>query len=176
MSELTFQGWDKGLSYSSERDKIAELLRLTRNRRDKAFLSIACVSVCNGSRIGESITALLSWAKNGKREQRVRVEKRADKYMRLIIIPSDVNKYKNLKTEFAIMEERYVDFPNVAAQRIRRMLGYNSHALRYAWIGGMAETMNAQEIAKITGHKKLDIVLHYTQARTAERKHRELVK
>lgn len=177
MSEQqAFVGWDKGLVHEDEKAKIAEMLGQTRDRRDKAFLAMAYVSVCNGSRIGESVTALLSWSKNGKREQRVRVQKRRDKYLRLIIIPPEVIKFKQLRAEFEHMQKIYSDLPNVASQRIKRMLGYNSHALRYAWIGGMANSMNAQEIAKLTGHVRLDMVLHYTQARTAEQKLRELLK
>ncbi|RLE98603.1 MAG: hypothetical protein DRJ96_00580 [Thermoprotei archaeon] len=65
------------------------------------------------------------------------------------------------------------DDPEAAVKRIktwcRRFLGYNTHALRYAFIGYMARRgVAAQLVARITGHVKLDYILHYTQRVRAE--------
>lgn len=176
LEDIAHVGWDRGLDWNQEKDRLLELVRTTHNRRDKAFYTIAFVTVLNGSRIGETITALLSWAENGKREQRVRVQKRKDRYMRLIIIPDSVRQYKQLREEYPEMQKEYHNLANVAEHWIKHRLRYNVHALRFAWITAMANHMHPQEIARITGHKKLELILLYTQRQGAEHKHRELVK
>jgi len=50
-----------------------------------------------------------------------------------------------------------------------RELGINTHSLRYTFITHLAsQGVSPQLIAKITGHSRLDYVLHYTQRLKAE--------
>ena len=51
----------------------------------------------------------------------------------------------------------------------KRNLDFNTHALRYAFITYLAKQgYSAQLIAKMTGHKKVDYILHYTEKVEAE--------
>ena len=50
----------------------------------------------------------------------------------------------------------------------KKVLGINTHSLRYARITHMLRNISPSIVAKITGHKKLDYILTYTQIKTAE--------
>ncbi len=57
---------------------------------------------------------------------------------------------------------------------VRKTYGFNTHSLRYAFVSYLAQKKYPpQIIAKITGHKRLDYILHYTQEKAA---HELLVK
>jgi len=59
----------------------------------------------------------------------------------------------------------------------RKWLDTNTHSLRYALVGFLAKRgVSAQIIAKITGHKKLDRILQYTQLVKAEEILEEIAK
>lgn len=54
-------------------------------------------------------------------------------------------------------------------------LKVNAHSLRYAFITYLLKQgVNPTIVARVTGHTKLDFILHYTQAKEAERVLREL--
>jgi integrase len=51
----------------------------------------------------------------------------------------------------------------------KKVLGINTHSLRYARITHMLRnSISPSIVAKITGHKKLDYILTYTQIKTVE--------
>src|SRR5690606_5208278 len=51
----------------------------------------------------------------------------------------------------------------------KKNFNYSTHALRYAFISFMAYAKTpAYVIAKITGHKTLDLIMHYTQKKIAD--------
>jgi len=52
---------------------------------------------------------------------------------------------------------------------VKRNLGMNSHSLRYAFVTHLITSgLEPTIVAKITGHSKLDFILHYTQRKVAE--------
>jgi site-specific recombinase XerD len=47
--------------------------------------------------------------------------------------------------------------------------GFNTHSLRYAYITYLlSKGVNPSLVAKITGHRNLSYILHYTELKTAE--------
>jgi len=173
---LSIYGWDRNLDFDTEKYKLESRIQETKyNRSLRAFYCIFLVQLVNGAMIGESVAAALQWSDNGKIEQRVQVEKRKDKYIRLIIIPVTVRQQKGMRTEFEKLRTQYVNLANTACRIAKERLGYNSHALRYAFINGMAKKLPPQQIAKLTGHKNLNMILHYTQTREAEQRLREII-
>jgi len=51
----------------------------------------------------------------------------------------------------------------------RKTFGFNSHSLRYAYITYLlSKGVNPSLVAKITGHRNLSYILHYTELKTAE--------
>lgn len=173
--EIAYSGWDKGLDYVEVRKDLEEKIKNEKDIRTRAWYSVFLIQIVNGSRIGEAAICAIQYSDNGKREQRVRVEKRKDKYMRLMVIP-EVVRQKEIREELAVMAKVYKDIKDTASTMCRRLMAYNSHAHRYAFIGHMANEMTAQSIARLTGHTKLDLVLHYTSAKIAEAKLRDMVK
>lgn len=152
-------GWDKGLEYNTEKDRLTELVRKTRDRPDKAIYSVLLIQIVNGSRINEAVQAALLWAENGNREQRVRVQKLKDRYMRLMIIPKAVRDFKSIRGTLQTMSKEYKNPTGVIKEACRRKLSYNTHALRYAFISDASRTKPLQIIAKITGQKSMNTVL-----------------
>ena len=167
--------WDRGLEWEKERKKLLRLIRQeeenggVRSIKQVAYLVVLYIQLSNGMRISEAAEAAIKFAQTGKREVEVRVRKRKDGTLRKVIIPREVARYRpQLRAVVAEVDED----PHRLAERVRiwasRHLG-NTHAFRYAFIGYLAKKgVAAQIIAKITGHKKLDYVLHYTQKVRAE--------
>jgi site-specific recombinase XerD len=58
---------------------------------------------------------------------------------------------------------------NAIAVYTRKTYGFNTHALRYAFITHLLKKgVSPSIIARITGHASLDYILHYTELKTAE--------
>jgi integrase len=96
----------------------------------------------------------------------VRVRKRRDGYERLMVLPEE------LKIQDIAVCREILSRGN-AALRVKvyakKILGINTHSLRYARITHMLRNnISPSIVAKITGHKKLDYILTYTQIKTAE--------
>jgi integrase len=96
----------------------------------------------------------------------VRVRKRRDGYERLMVLPEELKIH-----DISICRE--ILSRGNATLRVKvyakKMLGINTHSLRYARITHMLRNnISPSIVAKITGHKKLDYILTYTQIKTAE--------
>ncbi len=134
----------------------------------RAYISILLIQLSNGLRISEAVEAAFKWAETGRRKLRVRVRKRRDPYERLVVVPRELGRGERL----AVAGLRVHGLDTVVSRIkswTRKALGFNTHALRYAFISQLAERgVSAQLIAKLTGHKKLDYILSYTQKRAAE--------
>ena len=174
--------WDRGLKWESERRRLLRLIKKEEERggvrsiRRVAYLAILVIQISNGTRISEAAEAAIKFAQTGKREVEVRVRKRRDNMLRKVIIPKEIVRYRPQIR--AVVAEVGAE-PHRLAERVRtwasRRLG-NTHAFRYAFIGYLARRgISAQLIAKITGHRKLDYVLHYTQKVRAEEVLKEVV-
>ena len=97
---------------------------------------------------------------------KVRVRKRKDGVERLVVVPERVE----LRRVVWLAEEE----PRHLVKRVKMYalsrLKLNTHSLRYAFITHLARRgISAQIIAKITGHRRLDYILHYTQRVEAEK-------
>lgn len=166
--------WDRGLDLRSERRRLVKLirgedLRSSRSVRRVAYFSIFLIQLMNGLRISEAVEAALAWAGSGRRELRVAVRKRRDSYERLVIVPQELGARERAAVA-TLLNEDTSKLTVRLKTFCRSVLGYNTHALRYAFISymGLEKKMPAQLIAKITGHKKLDHILHYTEKEVAE--------
>ncbi|RLF14487.1 MAG: integrase [Thermoprotei archaeon] len=165
--------WDRGLDYERAR---RELLKIVRDREAKgvrgltrrAYAAVLLIQLTNGLRVAEACEAALKWASTGGREVKVRVLKRKDVYERLVVIPKELG-----GEERRLVAALSGEDPKRLAAKVKvfckRALGYNTHALRYAFITHLARRgYPAQLIAKLTGHRKLDYILHYTEKAAAE--------
>lgn len=150
--------WDKGLDLGSTVARLKERLNKAEGS-EYTYLAVLLTQACNGCRVGEALASIKDFAKTGQRELRVRIEKRKDGAERLIIIP-------------VVVEREKVD-PGVKLAAVKmyaiRRLKINTHSLRYAWITSQAkENVNPAIIASITGHKNLNMLMHYIQKKQGE--------
>jgi len=125
-----------------------------RARRRLAGLCVLLTQLDNAARVSEAHEAVSIFARTGQREVEVRVRKqKKDPDVRLVIIPPEVKR------------EDVRELPSVDACRMYAFrLGINTHSLRYARITDLAlKKVQPQIIARITHHRKLDMLIKYTQ-------------
>jgi len=169
--------WDhaseRGLSYGDLLRLLEERLEAAKSDKEYTYLAALYIQLRNGCRVSEAARALLVFAKTGSRKLRVPVSKRKDKLERLVLIPSNVE-YRRVSWLAEEFKRKPLErATKVLATRVKvfsqRVLGINTHSLRYAFITYLAsQGVAPQLIAKITGHARLDYILHYTQRLAAE--------
>ena len=169
MSECTRRGWDACLDYKEEYSEILSHLYKIGHPWDLVLL----VQLRNGSRIGEAIEATRQFcnSKGKATSVRVKVEKHKGNDTRLMVLPEELrNKEGKDYLAKACLRLAKVKAPRVdIADYAKKTYGFNTHALRYAFITYMLKRgVSPSIIAKITGHASLDYILHYTELKTAE--------
>jgi len=178
-------GWDQGLDYEKTyRLLIKELEEVRKKEGPKAlkrrlYLVVLLTQLRNGSRIGEAIDFIHNITCEYEREGLIQVEKRKDNYQRLMILPKEITKTDILTVKGILEEELRTHGKKGLVIKIstwvKKTYGFNTHSLRYAFVSYLAKKgYPPQLIAKITGHRRLDYILHYTQEKMAKKILREL--
>ncbi|NJE02116.1 integrase [Thermococcus sp. JdF3] len=171
-------GWDQGLDYEETYRLLLKDLKEARKKegvkalKRRMYLVILLTQLRNGSRIGEAIEFISKVSREYSQEAFITVEKRRDGYQRLMILPREVKKADLLALEGLLERELQKHGKKGVVIKIstwvKKTYGFNTHSLRYAFVGYLAEKKYPpQLIAKITGHKRLDYILHYTQEKAA---------
>jgi len=163
------RSWDLGLDYKRIYKMLLSKIREHLSRRAFASYCYACVLLIqlrNGSRVSEAVDAAVKFADQRSSEVYVRVRKRRDGYERLMVLPEELRIQDIAVCRDILSRGNAVLRVKVYAKKI---LGINTHSLRYARITYMLRNnVSPSIVAKITGHKKLDYILTYTQIKTAE--------
>lgn len=148
--------WDRGLDYEKIKARLARLRHRSGRVTSRSSFSVMLIQLQNGSRVSEAVEAFNVFLSTGKREHVVRVRKSRSDNTRRILIPSEIQRG---------------GVPRTADQVIAcaQYLGINTHSLRYAFVGYLgSQGVAPQVIAKITGHKSLDMILRYTSQKAAD--------
>ncbi|AON96548.1 integrase [Bicaudavirus pozzuoliense] len=129
----------------------------------EAYVAILLIQLVNGCRIREAIRAFKTFIESGEREFQLQAQKHGN--IRFMIIPDVVKKKATYNAVLTIDDEKL-------SARIRMFalhyLKANTHSLRYALISYLAKNgIDPAIIAKITGHKRLDRIITYTQTKDA---------
>lgn len=173
-------GWDQGLDYEKTYKLLLKGLEEARKKQGpkalkrKLYLVVLLTQLRNGSRIGEAIDFLYNISHEYKREALIQVEKRKDNYQRLMVLPKEITKTDVLTIKGILEEELKAHEKKGLVIKIstwvKKTYGFNTHSLRYAFVSYLAKKgYPPQLIAKITGHKRLDYILHYTQEKMAKK-------
>ena len=164
----TRRGWDACLDYREAYSEILGHLIKTGHPWDVVLL----IQLRNGSRIGEAIEAARAFCETKATAVRVRVEKHKDPNdTRLMVLPEELRgKEGRDYLRQACLRLEKVKAPRVdIADYAKKTFGFNTHALRYAFVTYLLRRgVSPSIIAKITGHRSLDYILHYTEVKTAE--------
>jgi len=129
----------------------------------EAYVAILLIQLLNGARIGEAIRAFKTFVESGQREFQLQAEKHGN--TRVFIIPEVIRNRLAYKSILTIADDKLKARLRMFA---RKYLKINTHSLRYAPISFLVK--NATDpalIAKITGHRKVDTIVRYTQTRDA---------
>lgn len=129
----------------------------------EAYVAILLIQLVNGCRIREAIRAFRTFIESGEREFQLQAQKHGN--IRFVIIPDVIKKKATYNAVLTIDDEKL-------SARIRMFalhyLKTNTHSLRYALISYLAKNgIDPAIIAKITGHKRLDRIITYTQTKDA---------
>ena len=129
----------------------------------EAYVAILLIQLVNGARIGEAIRAFRTFVESGQREFQLQAEKHGN--IRFFVIPDVVRNRLAYKSILAIADDKLESRIRMFA---RKYLKTNTHSLRYALISYLAKNaVDPAIIAKVTGHKKLDRIIQYTQTKDA---------
>ena len=161
------RGWDSCVDYREAYSQILGHLYRTGHPWDVVLL----VQLRNGSRIGEAIEAVRQFCESKATAVRVRIEKHKEGDQRLMALPEELRgKEGREHLAQACMRLAKVKNPKSAIKvYCKATYGFNTHSLRYAYITYMlSKGVNPSIVAKITGHRNLSYVLHYTELKTAE--------
>lgn len=173
------KGWDMGLDYETTYKQLTKALEEAKSKpgikalKRRLYLIILLTQLRNGSRVGEAIDFITEISKNFKKKGFIRVEKRKDEYLRQMVLPKEITKNDILAIRGLLEEELKARGKRGLVVKVstwaKKTLGINTHSLRYAFIGYLAKKgYPPQLISKITGHRRLDFILHYTQEKVAK--------
>jgi len=166
------EGWDRGVDFEAAKARLESRLSRAKSDTEYAYLAILLVQLLNGARVSEACEAVQIYARTAETRVRVKVRKQKSPAERLIVIPRGID-LRRVAWVADVDLERLVERVKFYA---RTRLGLNTHSLRYAFITHMAKRgVSAQLIAKMTGHKTLSHILHYTQKIEAEKILEEIV-
>ena len=160
------QGWDRGLTFEECLSSLQQQLKFLLSADDLSapnpkltYLAVLLTQLLNGCRVGEAVSAVRGWLEDGEVTRAVRVEKRKDNKYRTVIVYDKIPR--------AALDINSLKVTNVKVYANR--LGLNTHTLRYAFITRLLKDGHSPAvIAKITGHKRIDQLITYVQAREAE--------
>ena len=161
------RGWDSGLDFEEAYRRILSHMLGSGSPYDVVLL----VQLRNGSRVGEAVEAVMQFCASGQDQVLVRVEKHKDSDLRLMVLPEELRSVegRRLLSE-ACSALSALRNPKAAVQvYCRRAYGFNTHSLRYAFVSYLLKKgVSPSIVAKITGHRSLDHILHYTEVKLAE--------
>lgn len=177
------RSWDMGLDYHKTERTLRRAFEYRRDLADKfdrkgitlTKVSALYTQLVNGSRISEACEALKKFHETGDREVKVRIAKQSEEQIekqgyiryREMLIP-ELIKRKHIQPEQ--LE------PSKITSYCINVFGFNTHSLRYAFIGMMSSKGIApQVIANITGHRNLEHIIEYSQKVQANELHQEVV-
>ncbi|MEM4562488.1 MAG: tyrosine-type recombinase/integrase [Thermofilum sp.] len=164
--------WDKGVDYGVVYERLLRLIRRERKPKLRAYAFILLIQLRNGSRVSEAVKAFKEYLLTGKREVEVPLSKKKKPEKRLMVIP-DVEFDRSSAADLLGVDDELLVWR--VKKYAEKKLRVNTHSLRYAFITYLLrQGVNPAVVAKITGHSKLDFILHYTQAKEAERILKEL--
>jgi integrase len=161
------RGWDSCIDYREAYSQILGHLYRTGHPWDVVLL----VQLRNGSRIGEAIEAVRQFCETKATAVRVRIEKHKEGDTRLMVLPEELRgKDGREYLAQACLRLAKVKNPKSAIKvYCKATYGFNTHSLRYAYITYLlSKGVNPSLVAKITGHRNLSYILHYTEMKTAE--------
>jgi integrase len=165
--ECVRRGWDSCVDYREAYSQILGHLYRTGHPWDVILL----IQLRNGSRIGEAIEAAKAFCETKATAVRVRIEKHKEGDTRLMVLPEELRgkEGKEYLAQACLRLAKVKNPKSAVKVYCKATYGFNTHSLRYAYITYLlSKGVNPSFIAKITGHRNLSYILHYTELKTAE--------
>jgi len=136
------------------------------NARRLLYCCVLYTQVKNGARISEARDGVKEYLETGRTELQIRIRKRKDQEKRLIIIPNEIQKYRDIMD---ISKHMLYKKAKVIGNWTKNNFGHNTHSLRYVFVTHMVleKNFNPVLISKMTGHRNLNYILSYTSKKSA---------
>ena len=158
--------WDYSVDFLEAKKVLTEMYKEAYDKNlteTEVYTAILLIQLMNGMRIREAVRAFKTFLEGKEREFYIQAQKGGNQ--RYVVIP-DIIKPKPAYSFVMTIDDK------VLRDRVRMFaknkLGINTHSLRYALISHLAKRGTSPAvIAKITGHKKLDRIIQYTESKEA---------
>lgn len=175
--------WDYNLDYKGTYKIInTEIIQLRKdlnagdisrkNITQFSNLIIGLVQLRNGCRVSEAIQALKIYCRQDNRTCEVKVAKREDNYYRKMVLPEAISSHDlaYISTHVSNFKKRKIrNIVSCVSQYFQKTFNFSTHALRYSFISYLSANQEpAQIIARVTGHKSINLILHYTSKKIAD--------
>jgi hypothetical protein len=190
--------WDKGIDYEQIYKTLKKDLEKLKNKeilykhdyKKITYLITFITQLRNGCRIWEAINAMVNYTLNLDKINwenpiiNIRIEKRKDGATRKIILPKCINEQDIQKVKHVFLNiKKEIDEQPTTQDKLKtkekiikrfgawlyKNYGINSHSLRYAYITHLGtKNIPAQVLAKVSGHKNINHLEHYTQSKIGE--------
>jgi len=158
--------WDYGVDFLDAKKKITDLYKKAYDMNDtihEIYTAVLLIQLSNGLRVREAIDSFKRFIETGEREFYITAQKHNNQ--RYVVIPSVIKKKVTYNAVFSYDSKR---LEQVIYHWCKKVFGVNTHSLRYAFITHLAENgVDPAIIAKITGHRKIDRIVTYTQTSKA---------
>jgi Phage integrase family. len=165
--------WDKGVDFLQARVMLENILKsqasvlvATLPKLNKhlgnTFIknSVAYIQLMNGARVSEALEALRHYIKT--KQITFKLPAKKTKVLRPFRIPELIQVNKILYDTYSSFAFE-IDKHDIIVH-LKRVFGWNSHSLRYAFIRYAIEKgYSAEVLALILGHKKIDTTLNYSR-------------
>ncbi|MCQ6254551.1 tyrosine-type recombinase/integrase [Methanocaldococcus sp.] len=189
------KGIDYEITYKTFQNDLKKLknkkILYKKDLKKYAYLIVFLTQLRNGCRIWEAIVSIINFCLNhntidwANPTVLIRTQKRSDGTTREIILPKCIKK-EDIEKVRPIFLDIVKEFENAKTieekQKIREKIvkrlnawlyknynKLNSHSLRYAYITYLSKKgIPAQILAKITKHKNINYIEHYTQSKLAK--------
>lgn len=175
--------WDRGVKYDDLKRRLIRLIKVNSRPEDRktalrlGYLVAYAIQLRNGLRISEALEAFEKFKKydfekdEGKRVATVRVRKKKREDYREAVWPDWVS-----WSVMDVMRRFNVELKKSSAAVLApKLLGVNTHTLRYARITYLTEKgYSPALVAKITHHSNLNFIVRYTQEKLAKRTNLEI--
>jgi hypothetical protein len=158
--------WDYGVDFLEAKNVLTKAYEELYNMNlmpYEAYVAILLIQLVNGARVKEAIRAFKTFVESGQREFQLQAEMHGN--TRPFVIPDVIKNRLSYKSILTIPDDKLKARVRMFA---RKYLKTNTHSLRYSLISYLAKNaVNPAIIAKVTGHKKLDRIIQYTQTKDA---------
>lgn len=160
--------WDMSVDFKKAKEALLSIYKEAYGKNlteAEVYAAILLIQLTNGMRVKEAVRAFKVFVEGRGKDREFYIQAQKGGNQRYVVIHDDIKFKPSYSFVLTVDDKRLED-------RVRKFaagkLGINTHSLRYAFITHLAKLgYSPSIIAKITGHKRLDRIVQYTESKEA---------